>query len=294
MIKRIFLASYLLFLSSCNLAHAQIATLEEGSRVELNSQLRYSQRRVDSVEQFLDAKIFDINGGTMDGVQIGGTTATGELIVNDASDDADGLGSQGTSGQFLQSAGAGANPVWASTKPVFAAASGTTNYLIAGPAGDGGTGGSSYVKILSLYVDGSGTISTTFWLSHDSGGTGYGQIYRNGSSVGTQRSVASGGRDSFSQDISGWSPGDTAEVWAYCTAGNVSVGGFILGANIPTSNYDPYSYTTSSRRYFGSKTPSNVWTVAATGNIGDYYTDTSGGASTTLYIKTASTTWTAK
>ncbi|RKY32396.1 MAG: hypothetical protein DRP74_02675 [Candidatus Omnitrophota bacterium] len=55
----------------------------------------------------------DINGGTMDGVQIGGTTATGELIVNNASDDADGLGSQGTAGQFLQSQGAGVNPIWA-------------------------------------------------------------------------------------------------------------------------------------------------------------------------------------
>jgi len=55
----------------------------------------------------------DIDGGTLDGVNIGTTTATGELIVNDASDDANGLGAQGTSGQFLQSAGAGANPTWA-------------------------------------------------------------------------------------------------------------------------------------------------------------------------------------
>ena len=54
----------------------------------------------------------NIDGGTLDGVQVGGTTATGELLVNDASDDADGLGSQGTSGQYLQSAGAGANPTW--------------------------------------------------------------------------------------------------------------------------------------------------------------------------------------
>lgn len=51
----------------------------------------------------------NIDGGT---IAIGGTTATGELIVNNASDDADGLGSQGTSGQALQSAGAGANPTW--------------------------------------------------------------------------------------------------------------------------------------------------------------------------------------
>lgn len=52
----------------------------------------------------------NIDGGTMDGVQIGGTTATGELIVNDASDDADGLGAQGTAGQFLMSNGTGVNP----------------------------------------------------------------------------------------------------------------------------------------------------------------------------------------
>ena len=54
----------------------------------------------------------DINGGAMDGVNIGTTTATGELIVNDASDDANGLGAQGNSGQVLTSAGAGANPTF--------------------------------------------------------------------------------------------------------------------------------------------------------------------------------------
>ena len=61
----------------------------------------------------------DINGGTLDSVGIGTTTATGELIVNDANDYADGLGSQGSSGEFLTSAGAGANPTW-SANPVSA------------------------------------------------------------------------------------------------------------------------------------------------------------------------------
>jgi len=60
----------------------------------------------------LVADTADINGGTMDGVQVGGTTATGELLVNDALDDADGLGSQGTSGQVLKSAGTGVNPAF--------------------------------------------------------------------------------------------------------------------------------------------------------------------------------------
>jgi hypothetical protein len=61
----------------------------------------------------------DINDGTLDGVQIGGTTATGELIVNDANDAAAGLGSQGTTGQYLTSAGAGANPTWTSGSPAY-------------------------------------------------------------------------------------------------------------------------------------------------------------------------------
>jgi len=54
----------------------------------------------------------DINGGTLDSVQIGGTEATGELIVNDSNDYADGLGVQGTAAQVLTSAGAGVNPTW--------------------------------------------------------------------------------------------------------------------------------------------------------------------------------------
>ncbi len=77
----------------------------------------------------LNADTANIDAGTMDGVQVGGTTATGELLVNDALDDADGLGSQGTSGQFLKSAGAGANPIWGSASAVLlsATAVSTTN-----------------------------------------------------------------------------------------------------------------------------------------------------------------------
>jgi hypothetical protein len=63
--------------------------------------------------QNLTVQTADINNGTMDGVNVDGATATGMLFVNDASDDLSQLGSQGTSGQVLQSAGAGANPTWA-------------------------------------------------------------------------------------------------------------------------------------------------------------------------------------
>ena len=61
----------------------------------------------------IEGSAFDINGGTMDAVQVDGATATGMLYTNDASDDLSQLAAQGTSGQFLQSAGAGANPTFA-------------------------------------------------------------------------------------------------------------------------------------------------------------------------------------
>jgi hypothetical protein len=48
----------------------------------------------------------------LDGVQVGGITATGEILVNNSNDAASGLGSQGTTGQVLTSAGSGANPTW--------------------------------------------------------------------------------------------------------------------------------------------------------------------------------------
>ena len=99
----------------------------------------------------ITATTADINGGTLDGVQIGGTTATGELIVNNSSDDADGLGTQGTAGQVLTSAGTGANPTWGSVTNIeiftsdgtfTANASTTVVYLsMVGGGGGGGAGG---------------------------------------------------------------------------------------------------------------------------------------------------------
>lgn len=97
----------------------------------------------------LTAATADINGGTLDGVQIGGTEATGELIVNNASDDADGLGSQGGSGQVLLSAGTGANPTWGnrgrfdfySSTTTWTAPAGVSRVYLTFCGGGGGGGG---------------------------------------------------------------------------------------------------------------------------------------------------------
>lgn len=119
------LFSTLLVLLLCASAYAAapnevIPDFEEDSIPVLNDMLR------GVIEDIEDNNTnADINGGTMDDVQIGGTTATGEIIVNDASDDADGLGDQGTAGEFLESAGTGANPTWSDTFGTWA--SGTFN-----------------------------------------------------------------------------------------------------------------------------------------------------------------------
>jgi hypothetical protein len=54
------------------------------------------------------------------------------LIVNNSSDDADGLGSQGTSGQFLKSQGTGANPTWGDVAYSFS----TTTFTDAASSGN--------------------------------------------------------------------------------------------------------------------------------------------------------------
>lgn len=106
----------------------------------------------------------DINGGTIDNAQIGGTTATGELIVNDSNDDADGLGSQGTSGQFLMSNGDGVNPsfndsVRPLTPTTFSAAALTGNVSI--------TSGKRYMGFLTV-TSVSGALSITMRFDDDS------------------------------------------------------------------------------------------------------------------------------
>ena len=114
----------------------------------------------------LVADTADINGGTLDGVQIGGTTATGELLVNDASDDADGLGSQGTSGQFLISQGAGANPIFSSSIPIFS----TTTFSATALSGNISiTAGKRYMVFLKIT---SSSADQTVYIQFDDDTTG--------------------------------------------------------------------------------------------------------------------------
>jgi hypothetical protein len=81
------------------------------------------------------------------------------------------------------------------------------------------TGSTSYVKLktitLGSYVLVGRTMRIKFDIHNSSTGPpyAYGRIYRNGVAVGTERSTPSSTYVTFSEDVLGWSAGDTVELW---------------------------------------------------------------------------------
>jgi hypothetical protein len=148
-------------------------------------------------------------------------------------------------------------------------------------------------KVLEVYISRPGTIRIKFHLD-GSAATCNGQIYRNGSAVGTLRSTAAGTGVTYSEDISGWSVGDLCQLYVYNSSGaNDTFGAtLLLYEGTPTSITSNYVTYPASFTYIGSITPTTF--LNDLGAIGDLYMLTGGGASTTLYVKTAATTWTAK
>jgi len=196
----------------------------------------------------------------------------------------------GTSGQFLKTQGAAANPIW-------------SNLFASYTAGDYFTGGTFKVginptsttptKVLEVFIPRAGTLRIKFHLD-GSAGTCNGQIYRNGSTVGTLRSNAAGTGTNYSEDISGWAAGDLCQLYVYnSSAANNTYGASLLlyeGTPITTIVND-VTYPVS-KMYTGSVDPTTL--LNDLGAVGDLYLNTGGGAATTLYVKTAATTWTAK
>jgi len=87
------------------------------------------------------------------------------------------------------------------------------------------TSGLVYIKIKEIQLDKGGTLRVSFHLRVTQGGTANGRIYRNGSAVGTERSVTTTSGTTYSQDISGWSPGDLLQLYIRCaTSGSIAHG----------------------------------------------------------------------
>lgn len=161
----------------------------------------------------------------------------------------------------------------------------------------------TYTKILEYIVPRAGTLTIKFWLMNDNAGQpGLAKIYRNGSAVGTEQSSSSGTAEQFSEDIAGWSSGDLLQLYVKSNNGNSQGAGFLEAfSSIPTiegaNTLGGFLESGGVTVYSGATSPTgflNAGTINNTGNVGDLYMNTGGGASTTLYVKTAATTWTAK
>ena len=82
--------------------------------------------------------------------------------------------------------------------------------------------GTTYTKVVETKLwKCSGTIRVKFDLKVVGAFTAYGQIYRNGTPVGTERSTTSTTYVTFSEGITGWSHGDLIQLYLKCSGGTI-------------------------------------------------------------------------
>jgi hypothetical protein len=88
---------------------------------------------------------------------------------------------------------------------------------------------SSYTLVKQSKIAQGGTLRISFTMNASSTvQTAYGRVYRNGVPVGTERSVYGNTPVTFTEDISGWSPGDTVEVWGKATGSDVVIKDLVI------------------------------------------------------------------
>jgi len=86
------------------------------------------------------------------------------------------------------------------------------DYIIHINADERQTTSTSYVKVKETKIGSAGTYRIKFSSKHDGSGTHYARIYKNGSSVGTERNPTTSYAE-YSEDISGWAVGDLVQVY---------------------------------------------------------------------------------
>lgn len=166
------------------------------------------------------------------------------------------------------------------------------NLIPIGPVGlSNQVNSGTYTKVAEMYIPRSGALRVKFWLVRVGGSTsGKGQIYRNGAAVGTEQTETAGTGSEYSEDISGWSAGDLLQLYVKNGGDGASLGGGVrVYTSVPVSEVGNFSTYPFPRNYFGTNTIPTGF-----GTIGDFYMTSGGGASTTLYVKTGASTWTAK
>jgi hypothetical protein len=107
---------------------------------------------------------------------------------------------------------------------------------------------SSYTKLKTITLGANVNLNTTLRIKFDlkvetgSGAPVYGRIYRNGAAVGTEREDTTGTYQTFSQDITGWSAGDTLELYARTNAGDTDYSAYVRNFNICGSHNSTMLY----------------------------------------------------
>ena len=291
------LLSILCLVPSLTFASENIANFDDKNISVLNDELRLLNTNVNGAQ----ASVSTIRGYFTNGILETSHGGTGSALADPNADKL--LFWDDSSGYFeFLSIGSGLN-ITGTTITSGPGDYEAGDYLIAPPTSMVEFGGliTDYTKKIEIVLPRAGTLRIKFWLFYDAGGasTTYGKIYRNGIAVGTERSISSTMTE-FSEDISGWSSGDLLQIYVKKTgdsSGTSSVGGLRLFENNPIreivspgyGNMELYSYPLI---YSGDRSP--ITSYNSLGKIGDLFINSSGGSSTTLYVKTGSSTWTAK
>lgn len=152
-----------------------------------------------------------------------------------------------------------------------------------------GTTSSSYQKLKELSpMIRSGVVSVSFAFSSSNTETCNAKIYVNGIAVGTLRTVSNTSPTTYTEDITVIN-GDLLQIYANGPA-NVGVPRICNMKVLVTVPSLPQDLTNSfGKVYRGAGVPNSI-----VGDQGDIYLRTDGSTSTTLYINTAPSTWTAK
>jgi len=114
------------------------------------------------------------------------------------------------------------------------------DYIIVGSDAEKTTTATSYTRVKEIVVTRTGTLRVKFDLASGSAGiNAYGRVYRNGVAVGTARNTTSVTPTTYTEDISGWSPNDLCQVYAYTQSGSYAtrITNFRLYTGAPEREY---------------------------------------------------------